>query len=271
MTSVATSQSQGGTKPVLPLTERILAWLPGPRWLWVLLWGLSPLIRPFELLGILRLTGQPVAPGFVQAQLPFDLLSVYVECVSLWAASKLVREVKRIQPTLDRLTAEAEGSHLQVFRRLGSTWGPLLLTSAMVVVVVAGGIEYATRVGPAAAALTIPFYVLMTLPMMTAFWVYLALLAGLNRLGSLRLALDPFPEDRSLGLRPVGGLAFTAFWILVAALVPLVVFSIHNPFDLAINLVLFLSGVLIFFLSLLRLHAQMLSAKRQYLQQAREL
>ena len=41
-------------------------------------------------------------------------------------------------------------------------------------------------------------------------------LLGLDRLGQERLSLDPFPQDTSLGLAPVGSLAFTGFALLLA-------------------------------------------------------
>lgn len=34
------------------------------------------------------------------------------------------------------------------------------------------------------------------------------------------VALDPFPQDPSLGLRQVGALAFKGFWFFAAAIVP---------------------------------------------------
>jgi hypothetical protein len=71
-----------------------------------------------------------------------------------------------------------------------------------------------------AALLWLPVTLLVNLPLLTAVWVYLALLLGLDRLGRRTLSLTAFPEDLSLGLGEVGRLAFTAFWIYAAGFVP---------------------------------------------------
>jgi hypothetical protein len=58
-------------------------------------------------------------------------------------------------------------------------------------------------------------------PLWTAVWVYLTLQIGLNRLGRGHLTLEAYRGDRSLGLRPVGRLAFTGFWMLFGVVGPL--------------------------------------------------
>jgi hypothetical protein len=56
-----------------------------------------------------------------------------------------------------------------------------------------------------AALLWLPVSLLVNLPLLTAVWVYLALLLGLNRLGRRTLLLTAFPEDLSMGLGRSGG------------------------------------------------------------------
>ena len=103
------------------------------------------------------------------------------------------------------------------------------------------------------------------LPLLTAVWVYLALLLGPNRLGRRPLLLTAFPEDLSLGLGEVGRLAFTAFGMYAAGFTPVLAISLANPLRLLLDLGLFLLGVLVFFACLQGLHRQLLAARRHYL------
>ncbi len=47
---------------------------------------------------------------------------------------------------------------------------------------------------PWAALLWLPVSLLVNLPLLTAFWVYLTLLLGLNRLGRRTLSADRLPR-----------------------------------------------------------------------------
>ena len=109
------------------------------------------------------------------------------------------------------------------------------------------------------------------LPLLTAVWVYLALLLGPNRLGRRPLLLTAFPEDLSLGLGEVGRLAFTAFGMYAAGFTPVLAISLANPLRLLLDLGLFLLGVLVFFACLQGLHRQLLAARRHYLDWAGQL
>lgn len=90
------------------------------------------------------------------------------------------------------------------------------------------------------------------LPANTALWGVISILLELDRLGRRPLHLLPFEEDRSLGLRPLGSLAFAAFLLFTAALVPLV-------------------AARTVFLSLVRLRLQLLRAKAEYSKEATRL
>jgi hypothetical protein len=96
-----------------------------------------------------------------------------------------------------------------------------------------------------AAVVWLPVAVLLNVPLMTAVWVYLALLLGLHRLGRRTLSLAAFPQDLSLGLGEVGRLAFTAFWIYGAGFAPLLVVNFTNPIGPLFILGLFLVGVVV--------------------------
>ena len=245
-----------------------MARLPGARSTWVILWGFLPILRLPILYGTLRLTGQAEGWEFFTARTTQSVVFVYAVFLSLWAARRFTNDAHTLAPSLTRLAAAADARSFHPFRAMGSIAGPLVLTGIATAVSV---IDWGIRYGAAAAALASPLPFLVNLPLMTGFWGYLVLLAGLDRLGRERLALDPFPEDRSLGLRPVGAVAFTAFRVFAAGFLPVLFLTATRRSDLVLDLALFGAGVVIFFLSLWRIHQQMLAAKRRYVEWAREL
>ena len=102
--------------------------------------------------------------------------------------------------------------------------------------------------------LVLPLLALPILPVMTFVWTYVRLLIGLDRLGRARLALEPFPQDRSLGLGAVGSLAFSGFGLLVAAACPVLIATTRNPTTFFITVVILAISLPTFFLSMWRLH-----------------
>jgi len=95
-----------------------------------------------------------------------------------------------------------------LFRGMDSTVAPLLLTAAGVLVL---PLDEALTGEPRAAVIQGATWVIVGIPLWTAIWVYLTLQLGFNRLGRGHLTLHGYRGDRSLGLRPVGRLAFTGF------------------------------------------------------------
>ncbi|HET7009594.1 MAG TPA: hypothetical protein VFI11_02360 [Anaerolineales bacterium] len=113
-----------------------------------------------------------------------------------------------------------------------------------------------------------PYQGVWVLPMMTLFWVYIAFLIGLDRLGRKPMNLGSFPEDLSLGLGPVGSTVFHAFLIFCAMTVPFLLVSLRDRLDLTIGLAFFGAGVGAFFLSVWRLHRQMVETKHPHVSRA---
>lgn len=74
-----------------------------------------------------------------------------------------------------------------------------------------------------------------------------------------------------LGLRPVGDVAFLGLWLLLAWLVPVVWTGIPDTVGFVIGIMVLVSALAVFFLSLLRLHHQMVEVKDGELDVAREL
>jgi hypothetical protein len=110
---------------------------------------------------------------------------------------------------------------------------------------------------------------LIRLPMMTAFWTAVVALTAIARLGRMRVRLGTFPEDRLLGLQPVGDLGFRVFVLVAVVFGPLFAERTSNLFSLAVNFV-FLAAVLgAMALSFWRLHRQMAEARAGYVAEAR--
>lgn len=107
--------------------------------------------------------------------------------------------------------------------------------------------------------------------MFTFLWTYASLLLGLNRLGRERLIPDPVHVDPGLGLQPLGGIASTGLWILLAWLVPVLLTGLPDIVGAVIGMLVLVAVLATFFLSLLRLHWQMVAVKASELAIAREL
>jgi hypothetical protein len=197
-------------------------------------------------------------------------LAAYVNAtlLALWGAGRLAQGLERTEPVISQLTVPAAVDAGRPIRGIDSVLGPLGLTLALVVMnAVLVGLDY----GPRVALATMPLDFIFELPLMTFFWVYAALLIGMNRLGRQRLLLNPTPGDRTLGLRPIGHLAFTGFWIFSLGFAPILIVSATSTPTLVLNLAFFLLGFGLFLLSLNRLHLQMAAAKRKHLDLARAL
>jgi hypothetical protein len=248
----------------LPLTERLLSRLPGPRAAWVLAWAAIPVAAGLLPRAYLATVGARPLP----VRLLIGLVFAYAVVLAFWAVGRFARESDTVERAVDQLAAGPEQAATPVFGGMASTQGPLALTLVFVMVTV----WRTSVVGDLGAALVwLPVAVLLNLPLLTAVWVYLALLVGLNRLGRRTLSLTAFPEDLSLGLSEVGRLAFTAFWIYGAGFAPVLVVNVANPVGLLLLLGLFLLGVLVFFACLQGLHRQLLAARRHYLAWAGQL
>jgi hypothetical protein len=251
---------------VLPLTERVIQRLPGPRLLWVVAWALVGPLRPIALLVIPWLIGGAARPeGLVNAFVSQAIFG-YVVLLALWASPRLVHRVTLLAPSLVTL-APGEPS-ARWFSRLTSVRGPLVLTAiAVAIATPTTALEFGTPV----ALVDAPLLAVMILPIMTFVWAYSTMLVGLDQLGQSELALDLFPQDRSLGLGPLGGVAVSGFWLLVAAGAPLLLLSGVDITTFATSVGVLLVTVLLFILSMLRLHSQMRAAKARYVAMAHAL
>lgn len=256
----------GRPQPAVPLTEHVLARLPGPRLPWVVAWALVPWLN----LAVVQLSGSAewTQPGIPLAEILNRGAVTIALLLSLWGATRITNELRDLQPALTKAVVQDEPDVRRLFFGIDNRLVPLLMT---VLVGVLLPLDEALRGNSAAALIQAVTWLLIGIPLSTAVWVYLILQIGLNRLGRGQLTLRPYSGDRSLGLRPVGRLAFTGFWMLFGVVGPIVVTAFSDVPAAIIGITVLVVGVGVFFLSLRRLNRQMIAIKKRELDRAREL
>lgn len=253
-------------QPAMPLTEQVLARLPGPRLTWVAAWALVPWLN----LAVVQLSGSAewTQPGIPLAEILNRAAVTVALLLSLWGATRITTELGDLQPALTKAVVQDEPDVRRLFFGIDNRLVPLVMT---VLVGVLLPLDEALRGNSAAALIQAITWLLIGIPLSTAVWVYLILQIGLNRLGRGQLTLRPYSGDRSLGLRPVGRLAFTGFWMLFGVVGPIVVTAFSDVPAAIIGITVLVVGVGVFFLSLRRLNRQMIAVKQRELDRAREL
>jgi hypothetical protein len=267
-TADSTGNGRSSGLELLPVTERVLVRLPGTRVFWTVFWAFLTAIRPLIFLQVLWAMGHAsLGWEFVRTQLSSHAVYAYMVLVSFWAARKIAREARALEPSLQRLASPSARTG-NVFAGMTSVAGPVALTVLLTIVL---SINLLGRWGAAPAAIILPYLAVPIFPIMTMFWVYVSVLVGLDRLGRQPMELGVFPEDTSLGLRPVGALAFTAFLVFCAETLPFLLVNLRDRLQLILGLCFFVAGVVVFFLSMWRLHRQMMAAKARHLAWVRAL
>jgi len=246
-----------------PLTERILSRLPGSRLGWIIAWSLVPWANMAILLAFGGLEWNTTA-DLSSELLNRAAVSVAV-LLSLWGAARLNRDLSRLRVTLTAAVEQERPDVDRIFRGIGSAAGPLLLTAAVAVVL---PLDETLRGDAAAAVLQAVTWLLFGIPLSTAVWVYLALQLGLDRLGRGHLTLRDYSGDRTLGLEPVGGLAFTGFWMLFGAVAPIVLTSFADLPTVIVGSMVLAVAISLLFLSVRGLHRQMTAIKHRQLRRA---
>jgi hypothetical protein len=260
------SAAIAGPRLAVPLTERVLSRLPGPRLVWVAAWTLVPWLNLAVIVALgaagWTRTGVPLIEVLNRTAVSFAVL------LSLWGAARITDELRTLRPALANVVVQQEAGVERLFQGIDSTLVPFLLTAAAVVVL---PLDEALGGEPVAALIQAATWLVLGISLWTAVWVYVTLQIGLNRLGRGHLTLQPYRGDRSLGLRPVGSLAFTGFWMLVGSVGPLVLTSLSDLPGVAVGIGVLVAGVGLFFLSLRRLNWQMVAVKQRELEWALDL
>lgn len=237
-----------------PLTEKALRALPGKRVVWVVAWALVPWLN-----GAANLLLDTDSKSAVWEQsgtlvvLNYAAVSVAI-VLSIWGGRRIAQRVAALRGT-------------EPFRELEDVRAPLLGAAATAV---AFGITAFVQDGAVPALLRGATWLVVGVAVWSFLWTYVAVHVGLHRLGA-----EPVPEDArmdpGLGLRPLGDVAFTALWILLAWLVPLVLTGLRDDVGFAIGLGVLSAALITFFSSLVRLHHRMVEIKTEELELARGL
>src|SRR5215211_1465240 len=153
----------------LPVTERLLSRLPGPRAAWVLAWAATPVAAGLLPGAYLATVGTRPLP----VRLLVGLVFAYAVVLAFWAVGRFTRESDMVERSVDQLAAGPEQAATPVFGGMVSTQGPLALTLVFVAVTVW---RTAVLADLWTALRWLPVAVLVNLPLLTAVWVYMALL-----------------------------------------------------------------------------------------------
>jgi hypothetical protein len=247
------------------VVDRVLDRLPVPRWLGIAAWACAPLVSLVVYTTAIRSSGHTLDTHEFLDLLATQAVLAYACLVFLLGTAMLVRQAAVVRREL------AAGGHdrpTDLFQRIESIRGPLVLTTPVALVITASGW---TRYGPVPPLAALPFVVVYLLPILTFVWTFLRILFDLDRLGRQRLSLRGFPADRSLGLEAVGSLASTGLGLLLIASVPVLFAGADQPVTLSISLVLVAACVALFVLSMWRIHRQMARVKDQLVEMTQAL
>ena len=254
----------------LPLTERILASLPGRAWIWVVAWTLFVMARPFAAATVLLAFGRSdEARHLLEAHVVHNVVLGSVVLLALFGIRLLATGAHRSWPALERF-AQPDGNRATERGVVGlhSVVWPLGL--AVLIVVASKGSPMIPS-PPIANVIDTVFMVGIAVPVASWLWTYGAILVAVDRLGRRPLLPEAFPSDRGLGLLPIGRVAFNGFWVFAAAALVYFVGVPRDPIGYALGLGVILFALLACILSLWRLHQRMLVVKAGYLAQARRL
>ena len=247
-----------------PLTERLLAYLPGPRALWIAGWALVPWLNAGA--NLLLDTGTRGAMWEQNRALLFLNCAAlsFAIAIAVWGTQRIAR---RLETIYERTWSSLESDRHEAFREMNSVVGPLV---ASAVTAYALGMGTLLADGSASGLLRAGTWFVLGIALWTFLWTYASLALGLDRLGRARL-VQAGPVDPFLGLQPVGRLAFMGLWMVLAALIPVVLTGLPNIIGVSIGAFVLAGALAAFFLSLLRVHRQMAEAKVDELTFAREL
>jgi hypothetical protein len=254
------------TQRLRPVTERILGHLPGSRVFWIVAWAVVPWLNAG---GNLLLEAEARSAVWEQGPAPI-LFNYGALCfaivVALWGTERIARRVETLRASTSKVLGERDAS--EPFREMNNVVGPLAAAAATALAfalsALAGG-------GWTSALLRGATWFLLGIALWTFLWTYASLQLGLDRLGRERLLPDAVRVDPYLGLRPLGGAAFMGLWMLLAWLVPVLLTGLRDIVGVAIGVVVLGGALTTFFLSLLRLHRQMVEVRNAELAVAREL
>jgi hypothetical protein len=261
----ARSEAPSAQLRLRPLTERILVALPGRRHLWIAVWALVPWANA----GLNLILGTDGTSAVWEQS---DLLVIlnygalsFAVVMTLWGTRRIARRVETLRASTSTVL---EGGARDSFREMKSAVGPLALA---LVTACAFGASAFVRDGWSSALLRGATWLVLGVALWTFVWTYASLQLGLNRLGEGHLRRDAALVDRSLGLRPLGAVAFMGLWMLLVWLVPVVLTGLPDVVGVVVGALVLCAALGTFFISLWRLHRQMVAVKEAEVAAARGL
>jgi hypothetical protein len=247
-----------------PLSDRILALLPGRRVYWIAAWALIPWANAGGNLLLDAETSAVWEQSGVVVVLNYAALSFAV-ALTLWGAARIARRCEKLR---EETAGVLDAGVSDPFRPMNSVTRPLVLALAAAI---AFGISAFVHDGWAAAFLRGGTWLILGVAFLTFLWTYACLQLGLDKLGDGHLNRDTALVDPSLGLRPLGSAAFMGLWMLLVWLVPVVLTGLPDVVGFVIGMLVLLGGLGAFFFSLWGLHRQMTAVKEGQVEIAREL
>ena len=259
----AEDHETGGALEPRPLTERVLARLPGSRFFWIGAWALVPwanaganlLLDTDARSAIWEQSGTLIV-------LNYAALSLAV-VICLWGTTRIARRVERLHET-----TSVDVDATERFREIDNAFGPLVLSMAAAI---AFGVSALVADGPVPALLRGTTWFVVGVALWTFVWIYGALQVGFHRLGRERLLPDAARVDPTLGMRPFGAVAGMALWMLLVWLVPLVLTGPEDVVGVVLGFGALLASLAAFFYSIFRLHRQMVEVREAELATPRSL
>lgn len=223
--------------------------------MWIVLWALVPALNAGANLLLDRDSRSPIwEQRGVLVALNYAILTVSI-LITIWGVRRLAERLESLRRS-------------EPFRAMNNVAAPLFLSAATAA---AFGLSTGVADGWAPGLLRAVTWLLVGLPLWTYLWTYVVLHLGLDRLGREQLVPDAVNVDPGLGLRPLGGVAFMGLWMLLVWLAPLVLTGLPDVVGVVIGLLVLAGALGVFFLSLFRLHRQMVEVKARELEIARRL
>jgi hypothetical protein len=263
-TTTSETQPSADSREFHPLTDRILSRLPVRRAVAILVWALVPWLNAGA---NLALGAEHASPVWEQSTTLIILSYISVSfaiVMSLWGTTRIAQGLEALRTPSRPLDGEAS----RLFRGINSRRGPL---AASIGAAILFGVSTGIGEGWAAGLLRGATWLVVGIALFTFLWTYVSFLLALDRLGHQQLIPDTVHADPGLGLRPLGALAASGLWMLLAWLVPVLLTGLPDVVGAVSGMLVLLAVLAGFFLSLFRLHRQMIEVKADELALAREL
>jgi hypothetical protein len=248
----------------VPVSERVLPQGGAPRSIVVALFASTPFVHLLATWATERVTGLTNAgldelAGF----LPARVLNAYLILLTIWAADHIAARLREVRA----LVPEDVGP-----RADWRTWlvPPLVFIAMFSIPFELTRLEALPDEAAGRTATTIVSVILQVpirLTQASAFWTVVVAVLAVGRMHRLP---GTFPEDRMLGLRPVGALLTTTLLLYAAAFAPSFLFGVERVSDVILTSFVFLLGLGAMVLAVSRLHRAMVEERNAQVGRARE-